>query len=288
MNVRPFFLLGATQLSLLKESLVGDLTDWAFDWFNGEVDIECKEVFVLESVSDDSSQETFFRVKDPTGGQWAIFPSSPAIVERLCSQMLYTLDMQSNISQDISVRARSASLVTGIVRESLMDLSRRIMNCSGMDGVDLDEEGTLKSCIPGDTFKQGKGVLQVNIQLNDVLLSVCFPVVPLLEARQCSLQLTLEEDESGKTLSTTVLHALLKEALADKPIMAEAILGGAELSLGELVALKVGDVIQLDQSLSEPLTLEFDQSPTKFKGYLGQQQGRLVLQVADILNERVG
>ena len=59
-------------------------------------------------------------------------------------------------------------------------------------------------------------------------------------------------------------------------------LGDAELTLGELNQLKVGDVIQLDKPLQEPLALIFDESPVGLSGYLGREKDQLASKVAGL------
>jgi flagellar motor switch/type III secretory pathway protein FliN len=68
------------------------------------------------------------------------------------------------------------------------------------------------------------------------------------------------------------------EALTDRPVAIEAILGEAELTLDELYTLGVGDVIRLDRRLEDPLTLRLSDKAV-CGGFLGTSGDRKAVQL---------
>ncbi|MEM7645497.1 MAG: flagellar motor switch protein FliM [Pseudomonadota bacterium] len=84
----------------------------------------------------------------------------------------------------------------------------------------------------------------------------------------------VESDQTDKKLWTSII----KDQLLDTEVDVKVNLGQSEISLKELMALKVGDVIPLDQDANG----EFDvliQEVKKFKGLYGVYHGSVAMQV---------
>ena len=63
-----------------------------------------------------------------------------------------------------------------------------------------------------------------------------------------------------------------------------AILGGSTVTVGELLDLSVGDVIQLESSTNNPIEMRVG-SKTKFLGVPGVSGSRMALQITNITQE---
>lgn len=74
--------------------------------------------------------------------------------------------------------------------------------------------------------------------------------------------------------------ASMQTALIDEPIRLRAELHGVTLTLGQFHALRAGDVVVLEHALDEPLPLLCDDRTFVCHGWLGQQHGRLALELA--------
>jgi flagellar motor switch protein FliM len=92
----------------------------------------------------------------------------------------------------------------------------------------------------------------------------------------------VESDQTDKKLWTSII----KEQLLETELDVKVDLGQSEISLKELMALKVGDVIPLDQDANG----EFDvmvQDVKKFKGLYGVYHGSVAMQITkSIIKER--
>lgn len=84
----------------------------------------------------------------------------------------------------------------------------------------------------------------------------------------------VESDQTDKKLWTTIIRDQLMET--DMNIKVD--LGESHITLGDLMQLKVGDVIPLDQDSSGELEIQIE-GVRKFKGYHGIHHGSVAMQV---------
>jgi flagellar motor switch protein FliM len=115
------------------------------------------------------------------------------------------------------------------------------------------------------------------------LMNVCIPLAvlePILDRLNAQVWFTRS---SNKTSNNQSLSAI-QQRLAQAAILVSAELGRATISVGELLTLAVGDVIQLDQSVKSLLDIRVG-NQVKFKASPGISDNRMAVQVAKILRE---
>jgi flagellar motor switch protein FliM len=125
--------------------------------------------------------------------------------------------------------------------------------------------------------------LEVRIAEAFGLMNVCIPLAvlePILDRLNAQVWFT---KSSNKTSSTQSLSAI-QSRLAQASIQVAAELGRATISVGELLTLTVGDVIQLDQSVKGLLDVRVG-NQIKFKATPGVSENKMAVQVAKILRE---
>jgi flagellar motor switch protein FliM len=93
-----------------------------------------------------------------------------------------------------------------------------------------------------------------------------------------SRDLMLNETSSKKSRNQE-----LKVLLGGAQVNVEADLGNAELSLGNILDLDVGDVIRLNNSGDDIVTLKVD-GKDRFKGEIGLRRFRKSIQVTEIID----
>ncbi|HEX6923405.1 MAG TPA: FliM/FliN family flagellar motor switch protein, partial [Bacillales bacterium] len=76
----------------------------------------------------------------------------------------------------------------------------------------------------------------------------------------------------------------LKEKLQDAPIPLKAELGGSEISVQEFLQLDLGDVIELNQAIDQPLIIRAGEIP-KFLGQPGKKGRRMAAQIIEAIEE---
>ncbi len=125
--------------------------------------------------------------------------------------------------------------------------------------------------------------LEVRISEAFGLMNVCLPfavIEPILDRLNAQVWFT----RSSKQLANLESAASLQNRLnwAQVPVIVE--LGRANITVGELLHLQVGDVIQLDQLVKGLLEVKVG-NQLKFRGSPGVVENRMALQIAQIYKE---
>lgn len=84
----------------------------------------------------------------------------------------------------------------------------------------------------------------------------------------------IESDQTDKKLWTTII----RDQLMETDMNLKVDLGQSHISLGDLMNLKIGDVIPLDQDASGEFDIQVE-GVRKFKGYYGIHHGSVAMQV---------
>lgn len=106
-------------------------------------------------------------------------------------------------------------------------------------------------------------------------ISIVIPyatIEPIKQKLQNGFQ--VESDQTDKKLWT----AIIKEQLMETDLDIKVNLGETEIKLKDLMTLKVGDVIPLDQDATGEFDIQVEQVK-KFKGYYGIHHGTVAVQV---------
>lgn len=119
----------------------------------------------------------------------------------------------------------------------------------------------------------GESSGMINICIPHVVLE---PIIPNL-----SVQYWMQTNKKEPTPEQSIeLERRIKNATL--PIVAE--LGKGQISIEDFLHLQLGDVISLDTSIEEPLTIRIGDKP-KFTGQPGKLRNRMAVQILEILNE---
>lgn len=84
----------------------------------------------------------------------------------------------------------------------------------------------------------------------------------------------IESDQTDKKLWTSII----REQLMETDLSVQVYLGESEISVEDLMTLKVGDVIPLDQDSTGEFDIQVEGSK-KFKGYMGVHHGSVAMQI---------
>ncbi|QPA32058.1 flagellar motor switch protein FliM [Thermaerobacillus caldiproteolyticus] len=136
----------------------------------------------------------------------------------------------------------------------------------------------LQMVSPNDTVV----VISLNTQIAETsgMINICIPHVvlePIIPRLSVHYWMQTQKKERAPE-ETEALEKRIK--LAKLPIIAE--LGTATITIQEFLQLDVGDVIQLDQSIQQPLIVKIGDIP-KFVGQPGKMNKRLAVQILDKL-----
>lgn len=138
----------------------------------------------------------------------------------------------------------------------------------------------LTTSVPNET------VILVSLQtkIGDVqgMINICLPhvvleqVLPKLSARHwlANQKKAIESHEAQA----------LEEKVQNTRLDVKAVLGRSSINIGDVLDLKIGDVIRLNESFSDPVKILVDEKQ-KFLAQPGISKGRVAVQITDIQEE---
>ena len=123
--------------------------------------------------------------------------------------------------------------------------------------------------LPTHLLRRGAGSLLCTVQLGAGTLRVLVPAVAL----------DLPAGGAASATSAAAPLATLRDALAAQPVALHVELARAELTLGYLRTLAVGDVLALPMRLDEPLQVHGPGGPLPCAAHLGTADGRRAIEL---------
>ena len=123
-------------------------------------------------------------------------------------------------------------------------------------------------------------VMEIIIGHSSGMMNICYPVIALepVLPKLASRDLMLNETSSKKSRNTE-----LQVLLGGAKVNVEANLGNADLSMGDILGLKVGDVVRLSSPADDIVTVSVD-SKERFKGEIGLRRFRKSIQITETID----
>ncbi len=123
-------------------------------------------------------------------------------------------------------------------------------------------------------------VMEIIIGHSSGMMNICYPVISLepILPKLASRDLMLNETSSKKSR-----NAELQVLLGGAKVNVEANLGDAELTMGDILELSVGDVVRLSAAANDIVTVRID-GKERFKGEIGLRRFRKSIQVTEIID----
>lgn len=123
-------------------------------------------------------------------------------------------------------------------------------------------------------------VMEIIIGHSSGMMNICYPVISLepVLPKLASRDLMLNETSSKKSRNTE-LQVLLGGAKVD----VEANLGEADLTLADILELKIGDVLRLSAPANDIVTVSVD-GKERFRGEIGLRRFRKSIQISEVID----
>lgn len=251
-NVRPYVILGDGDRARLADRVRSALGQWADDWIAKGMDAPAL-------VPVDSASATF----------WIKAESAPLYAVSVgCSQAWF--DQAPNLiggtrpAPHTVERAASSGLVGVVCRAALEALA--LLLCG--DGSHTQRT----DAIPIDAMTSpGSGFVEFACQFGNTDAQIHFVGWPawVVEARKS----TTDSNRVKPPLVPIV------DTLGRESVVVRAIVGDAQLPLGDLAGLAVGDVLVVDRRLGAPLDVRVDGAETFAAGHLCASGGRRAVEL---------
>ncbi len=123
-------------------------------------------------------------------------------------------------------------------------------------------------------------VMEIIIGHSSGMMNICYPVISLepILPKLASRDLMLNETSSKKSR-----NAELQVLLGGAKVNVEANLGGAELTMKDILDLRVDDVLRLSSAADDIVTVSID-GKERFKGEIGLRRFRKSIQITEIID----
>jgi hypothetical protein len=260
MKIEPFIPLGQKQYDAFGASFRSDVSEWTTDWFSAPPKVNVSASPISLTISG-RGQSTAIRFSDASGELWAVFLVDKIATADLASMLLCG---QKVLPQSIA----SEDMAQDLVEIALLDLAHNLLPLS--EGAYQVDKAPVETFLAGEASDPVNKTLYLLVDLGDVAMHVWLPLGPVLsrmagvmpDPDQCSGDMIKREQAIGR-----------------QPMSCEIQLGSAELTVGTVSRLGVGDVIRLDKELKDYLYMVFKESPIRFGGYLGKQRDRFAFRV---------
>ncbi|MCH2172735.1 hypothetical protein MK489_18325 [Myxococcota bacterium] len=255
---RSFRLRPKREQDSIERQLKDLLSKWRRDW-TMEPGLSVK---ALLEVSPDPSQWSNVRIVTESRDLWC----SVRIEDE--AELAAALFARPRHELEKEPKGPGTSLTQELVERASIDLAQRILGTrSETDGGAHIGVGS----IPDSAFAPGSGVIAVNHPIGDTHITALLSPA-LADALLKSLS---KHPAEGSTPSSTLTP--ISESLDVQRVRARAIVGTAEIPLDSLATLCAGDVISLDQGISDPSVFEFPDLELSCDAYLCEHEGASVL-----------
>lgn len=130
-------------------------------------------------------------------------------------------------------------------------------------------------------------IITINVQIGEVeaLINLCLPQIAF-EPVTKNLNTRLLNNSRIERQKNESLQESILDLIRSTDVSIKAILSEATVTVGELMNIQVGDVIQLDNKLTDHLVLKIGHIP-RLEGVLGVKNNRYAIRVTGINYEEV-
>ena len=252
-KVRPFVLLPASKLQALAHALTQPLAEWAKQWGLDASALALDCVAATPSLAPPSWQRSY-----GSAGQmaWLAWPQT-------CSARLQSAMFGADISHSADSIAHAAA------QAALEELAQALVKLAGLERSDLHP--LAPACLA-----YASGAVHVQLRLDGQHAMDCLFEHGSLKA--CLASLNLAANTSAKAVDLPPLVARTR-ALGKESVRLIVQAGQAEVSVGNLFSLAVGDVIRFQHPIDAPLPVLTEQGMPVFDGFLGVRDKHMALEL---------
>lgn len=255
--IRPYLLFGDTELSKLKLALLPVVSAWATRWLKASSNDFCLEILAPDSDHD---------------ANWLAFKSGGAALylqRPVGTYKTLTLAMFGDVVKTSGLSDTPSPLVAGSIASALQDLGATALRALEPNQQSNDVISIAESPL-AETWASGSGAYMISI--------VCKPLHLRLLLPGTVTAAFLRSDKVTAARPSTPLENPLS-LLTTRSVHIVAHLGEAEIDIGTLQSLEVGDVIKLGTRINQPAQLFSNDGTPLCHGYLGTRDGHKSLQL---------
>lgn len=256
MAVHAYTLLGNATLARLQDLFAQAAGQWCAAWgvSREALQVDCGRAWEMNA-----RVRAALVATERRGGSWIAWPgdSLPHLQDAMFPPQ----------SGAFTPAETACAIASGVAQDAAAALRTCIAKALATG---VPDSAVLREAPPPSLFQAGSGAAYIALSIGKFTL-------------RCVLDGT-----TVRTLAAPVPAARLaplqrldyRKALQTTAVSLPVDIGRADVGLGSLMTLRVGDVIRLDRSAELPLAVRGAQGSILFSGYLGSDNGQLALTIA--------
>ena len=255
MNITPYIFYKKSEREVLREVVLNALRQWDSEWGTAcqTFSVELFELSTLPQTNTEiraqnlDSEHIQYRTDET---RWCIFSVSAENKDRLVSMLL-------NQPLEALPKKTNGIVLDELFKHATHDLVERIAQKT-----ETDSPSTVDTIVdvPASAYKNGSGCLMFEICLADIRFSLVVSGAVLLDHLA----------DQRKSLTSPEELGALVGVCADHIVPIHLKIGTAEVKLADIVTLEVGDVLTLDQKLSDPVKLVISEKSAEHACLIGK------------------
>lgn len=255
----------SAQLRSIVQSSVASVDQMPFEEF-------------VKSLRDQSILSLF--VAKPLSGQM-VLEVSPDLAFAMLDRMLGGMGLQPDkLSHLTEIETMVMERIFSKILESFQDAWNSVLKLrTELEELEVNPH-FLQIVSPNETVV----TVTINVSVGEVegTIRVCLPHVVLepIMPRLSAHHWLSNQKKDPEPLESEALQKRLRKT--DLAIIAE--LGHSEITIEEFLNLESGDVIRLNETVADPLTVKVDDQE-KFRGFPGTSKGRMAIQITEVKEE---
>ena len=262
MSVRPYIIYKKEELEALQKALEVHVFNWANKWL---ADSTVCNISRIERYSTESSYSA--------NNKYQMCLDDEVVAEYFCNDKTFTYLAGCLLNKKSkSLQSKIYSLKIGYIEEKLV----HAVLMDFVKGISApDKKQKLNDCtFNGDTGAKtggGEGFIMMTLDIGQNELAIVIP--PELTASMISRDYKRENTDGmfDENINTLLTGGSLK---------CDIYLGNAQVSIDELVSLRVGDVIKLNKEISGSIEMKFEGANTSVKCVLGRSNDKKAVMIS--------
>lgn len=250
-NIRPYLILGQSQRDFVTEKVRECVHAWADEWL--------ARGSVLPALN---------QALNVSADRWVEAQSTPLNAISIGWTKNWVDQAKMNLAghaADVDGSSSSSVLQLAIVDASMEDLARCL--CGSTNVVSRPDDGPAEQVAAA-----GSGFLAFSCQMEG---KECFQIVAWPD-----WVASFRSKPSQRRQQPQLVPAV--EALGSESVLVRAIIGEAELSIGDFATLAIGDVVIIDRRIKEPIPVSVDSGDVFAGGHLCTSSGRRAIELVAI------
>lgn len=265
-TIRPYLLYGVSQTAPIETRSAAIVTAWLDDWAC-RADVAPPAVRVLsDPINIRASNVLCLR----QGAELWCAIALPPEFQTAVNRTLFDLPAARASGDALGV-------IADVIESALADLAARLIAGDARAVADSfmqrDKDG-----LPEEFGRPGSGCIALTVSMAE------FETRVWLSRAVMDGYLKRQPAHPRPPVTESLVSAV--QAIGAQTVAVNVRIGDADLTLGELAVLSVGDVIRLDNRVDDCAELVFEGSSTKCLGQLGMHDGKYALRIESVVQDK--